>query len=244
MFGYALLFIFLILSQPVFAGQRTVTLVGDRWCPHNCLGMGERSQGHLVDKASEALQRAGYRVEYVEMPWSRAILEVESGNFDGLVGASPDESPALIFPRQPLAIARHSFYTLPSFNWLFEGLHSLETITLGVVQSYSYGRLHDDYIRFHERDPRRLAILKGNRVLPRLVRMLTMKRVDAIIEEEAVLEYYLKTTVNPVTLRFAGLGYTEELYVAFSPAIRDAHVLAEALSVYAESQVSALPTEQ
>ena len=89
--------------------------------------------------------------------------------------------------------------------------------------------MHQSYIESNRNDRSRLVILRGNKVLPRLVRMLELGRIDALIAEERVLNYHFTSRgrVNP--LRFAGLANEEPLYVAFSPALADGPALAEAL---------------
>lgn len=215
----------LALSCPSLAEKRSITLVADRWCPYNCLDM-KGSQGHLVEKVRQALVSEGYSVDYVEMPWSRAIVEVREGHFDALVGVGRSEVPDLIFPNRPLAIVRHHFYTLPSSSWTYQGLESLDLVRLGVVQNYSYGSLYESYIHFHQDDIRRLAVFKGNNVLPRMIKMLALGRTDAIVEEEQVLAYHLAQAKKPLKLRSAGLAAREAIYVGFSPAIEDAEELA------------------
>jgi len=219
---------FLILSSSTFAEKRTVTLVADRWCPFNCSDNPE-DRGILVEMAAKALAGDGVEIDYIEMPWTRAIIGVRDGEYDGIVGAGLVETPDFHFPPQPLATARYSFFTLPSTTWEYQGLDSLKKLRLGVIQDYSYGTLSKNYIEANRNDRSRLVVLKGNRVLPRLVRMLELGRIDALIAEEKVLDYHFVASgrVNP--LRNAGLANEEALYIAFSPVLADGAALAEAL---------------
>ncbi|MDX1634121.1 MAG: transporter substrate-binding domain-containing protein [Marinobacter sp.] len=205
-----------------------ITLVGDEWCPFNCLAV-PNTQGTLVDSAKSALAQDGYQINYLQIPWSRAIIGVRDGVYDAIVGVGLRETPDFHFPSQPLAFAHHSFFTLPSQTWTFRGLKSLDEVRIGVIQDYSYGSLYEDYIRAHEADPARVAVLKGNKVLPRLVKMLQLGRIDALVAEEQVLNYHFQSRGLENPLRHAGLAAKEALYVAFSPALADSAELAEIL---------------
>ena len=210
------------------SGDDVVTLVADEWCPYNCAPDAE-SQGILVEIARQALRLEGYRVDYQSMPWRRAIRGVRNGNSDGIIGAGPAETPDFNFPDQPLAIAHHSLFTRPDSNWTYTGLESLGNIRLGVVQEYSYGGLYDAYIAPNENDAERLMVLSGNQVLPRLIRLLEMGRIDALAAEEKVLNHHYQNEGRINRLRNAGLAYQEELYIAFTPARPEGRELAEAL---------------
>lgn len=229
-----LLLLFSLLAPATLAEPRTLTLVADDWCPFNCADKGSDS-GILLEIASAALATQGYRVEYLELPWSRAIAEVRLGHYDGLVGVGREETPDFHFPAIPLATARHSFYTLPESAWRFGDLVTLTGVRLGVIQNYSYGGLYDDYIKPNRGDDSRLRVLKGTRALPRLVGLLRLKRIDALIAEERVLDHHFQSRGQTNPLRHAGLGYEEGLFIAFSPALEDGQQLAEALGRGLES---------
>lgn len=225
---FTLFFLGLLLAGGSFAGDRTVTLVADEWCPFTCRDH-PKHQGVLVEKAAAALNAEGIQTKYFELPWSRAISEVRRGKYDGLVGTGLGETPDFHFPAEPLAIAHHSFFTLPSSTWKYTGLNSLDDVRIGVIQDYSYGGLYEDYIDANQDDVTRVVVLRGNKVLPRLVKMLELGRIDALVAEERVLNYHFLSQGQQNPLRYAGLANEEGLYVAFSPALEDGAALAEAL---------------
>lgn len=234
----ALLLTGCFLAGTGMAQERTITLVADAWCPFNCLNS-DSDRGLLVERAAAALAREGFQIQYHEIPWSRAIVGVRNGQYDGIVGAARDETPDFHFPSEPLAVARFSFYTMPSSSWEYEGLESLADLRLGVIQDYSYGGLRADYIEPNEGDSSRLVMLRGDQVLPRLVQMLELGRIDALIAEERVLEHYFQSNGRDNTLRHAGLARKEALYVAFSPAREDGPDLAATLGRGLESLANA-----
>ena len=208
------------------AADRTITLVADQWCPYTC-GAHMENRGILVERATKALELANIRVEYLEMPWSRAIHEVRNGTYDGLVGTGRLETPDFHFPETPIATVRHQFYTLPTSNWTFQGLESLESVLLGVIQDYSYGQLYDSYIEPNHKDPERIVTLRGDDVLGRLIELLRLGRIDVLVAEEGVIGDFFGSRTQPNPLRPAGLASREDLYVAFSPRLPNGQTLAQ-----------------
>ncbi len=224
----ALALLCFLLAGGGIAEERTIKLVGDKWCPFNCNDHPDH-RGILVEKAAAALAEEDSKVEYIEIPWSRAIIGVRDGRYDAIVGAGLSETPDFYFPPEPLAIAHHSFFTLPSGAWKYQGLESLKEIRIGVVQDYSYGGLYEDYIKANQDNESRVVTLRGDQVLPRLVKMLQLGRIDVLVAEKRVLNYHFNSSGRENPLRYAGLANEEALYVAFSPALDDGAELAEAL---------------
>lgn len=210
------------------AQERTITLVADYWCPFNCSDH-PSGRGFLVEKAAAALELEGYTVSYTEIPWSRAINDVSSGRYDAIVGTGPSETPDFHFPREPLDSALHSAFTMPQSNWEYKGNGSFDDVRIGVIQDYSYGGLYEDYIKDNQDDKSRLVVLRGNRALGRLVKMLSLGRIDVLIAEKKVLNYHFQLRGQSNPLRDAGLINSEPLFIAFSPAKEDGAELAEAL---------------
>ena len=130
-----------------------ITLAADPWCPYNCNEEDEQL-GYMVDVATLIFKELGYEVNYVNMPWARAISAVKSGKVDGIIGAGKDEVPELIFPAIPMGKATHTFYTLADSSWRFKDLTSLQSVTQGVIKGYSYGTLFDDYVYDNLQSPR------------------------------------------------------------------------------------------
>lgn len=206
----------------------TLTLVADYWCPFNCQPESD-DPGFMIEVADRIFGRAGYTVIYLTRPWSRAIKEVESGQYTALVGTGQKEVSNLVFPKRYLAMARHTFFTQSDSTWQYRDDDSLSDIRLGVIDDYSYGDLNDRYILPHRADRQRLMILNGQNVLGRFLEMLGLKRIDAFVEEEAVMRYYLSQSRNPTTLRKAGVASSEPLFIAFSPADPNAQRYADIL---------------
>lgn len=103
-------------------------------------------------------------------------------------------------------------------------------ISLGVTRGYSYGNLYEVYIQPDEGDVERIQIVSGDTGLMQNIRKLLLERVDAIIEDRTVFQYYLHQTKNPNHFSEAGVAYLEKVYIAFSPKNPNARQYARILS--------------
>ncbi|WP_166263344.1 substrate-binding periplasmic protein [Marinobacter caseinilyticus] len=200
----------------------TIVLAADPWCPFNCVP-GSDKPGFLVDVARLAFARNHHTVIYKTLPWSRAIADARIGHFAGIIGASKREAADFIFPATPQMVAQHTLFTLTDSRWHYDNPSSLETIRLGAIDDYSYGSLAERYIELNRNRPDRLILLSGPHIIPRLIAMLNLRRIDAFIAERAVLYHTLSSARgSAVMLREAGQAGTESLYIAFSPALEQA----------------------
>ena len=196
------------------AWSRTLLLVADPWCPYNCTA-GSQREGYMIDIARAAFAYEGYTVEYREMPWNRALLEVEEGRHDGAVGAFIEDAPHLIFPKTNLGYSSQSFLTRQDSDWKFKGLESLEKTHLGYIQGYSYGKEMDDYLE--TTSPERVTALHGVKALEQAFGMLVAGRVDAIIDDTYVLLTQMEKMKLQPLVRFAGVAsVANPVYIAFS----------------------------
>ena len=206
-----------------------ITLVADEWCPYNCTPDTDHP-GFMIEIAQYAFEQAGHTIAYTTIPWARAIQKTRSGQYDGIVGTGLDETPDFIFPEHELGLAAHTFFVKQGASWKYTGLDSLEQISLGVTRGYSYGNLFEVYIQPNQGDPERIQIVSGETGLMQNIRKLLLERVDAIIEDRSVFQYYLHQTKNTNRFSEAGVAYLEKVYIAFSPKNPSAKQYARILS--------------
>jgi len=212
------------------AWSQTVTLVADEWPPFN--KSGDKEQGYMIDLAREAFAMEGMSVEYVVLPWKRAIMGVRKGLYDGLVGATRTEVPDFVFPEEELAINYLSFFVTVESSWQFEGVDSLEYVTLAVTAGYDYRDWLNDYITLHKGDEYRIQTMFGHHPIERNLKLLLSGRVDVIVDNAASIRYTARQISCQDQIRLAGKGTLPAyLYIAFSPQNTDSERLAEYLSV-------------
>lgn len=209
----------LLLSRTLPA--KTLILVSDEWCPYSCQP-GNEQPGLLIDIATRIFAVRGYTLDYRLIPWSRALKGVREGKYHGAIALAVSDAPDFVFPTQPLALSRMCFFTTADSQWHYQGLPSLETIRLGLINDYSYGPAIDRYILRKQKKRHRgshLLSISGTQALTkRLMTLLLKGRIDAFIESEAVMAHFLSSHPQRDLLKRAGcLAEVEELYVAFSP---------------------------
>lgn len=214
------------------AQAETLRLVADPWCPFNC-EPDDDEPGFMIEIAQRVFAEHGIEVEYQTLPWVRALLHVESGEYSAAVGASRAEAPSLVFPQLPQGLMNNVFWTLADSDWHYQGPASLERINLAIIAGYGYSPQLEAYIR-QGIDSHKITELFGETPLQNGIMMLERGRVDALLEEQSVFRYQLKLQGRSGDFRNAGQvvqeAFFSEVYIAFSPAIEHAEYYAEILS--------------
>lgn len=206
--------------------ERVLFFSSDPWTPYAGYADAEL-EGYIVDVMREIYEPLGYKVKYVNLPWSRCIRDTRDGKLTALAGADFDEVPDFIFPKETIGITRPAFFTRNNDAWKYTGLDSLSQIKLGVIQDYTYAKEIDEYIQRFQ-DSERILIVKGNDPLQRLISSLQAGRIDAFIENAPVVYYTTHAMgLPPGMLREAGsprMGVL--LFIPFSPKLSKARELA------------------
>ncbi len=211
-----LLFFTCVALACTAARADTITIRADQWCPYNCKP-GSDHPGILIEVATEIFARAGHQVEYANMPWTRAISETRSGRFNAIVGAFREDAPDFVFPGHSAITGENRFYVIRKKDWTYAGIGSLQGVRLGGILGYSYGEALDAYIR-EDRARQRVYLAKGDRPLEALLKLLQAGRLDAVIEDRWVVEYFLRDHPGlAADLHPAGSLGGEPIYIAFSP---------------------------
>ncbi len=189
----------------------------DPWPPYAGYA-GTEHEGYIIDILREIFEPSGYKVQYINVPWSRCIRDTRDGVITALAGADIDEVPDFVFPEETIGITRPAFFVRSDNKWNFQGIKSLENIKLGSIQDYTYEAELDEYIRRYQ-DTDRTLIVKGNDALIRLITAVQTGRVGTLIENAPVVYDTLRQMgINPGELKEAGapkIGV--RLFVPFSP---------------------------
>lgn len=197
--------------------SQTIHLVADEWCPYNCEPESGKV-GFMVETARIIFKRKGYKLKYTTLPWPRAITETRRGNYDGVIGALYTDAPDFVFPENKQGSSRNCFYALNSSEWTYSDPESLKSIDLGVINSYSYGPALDKYIQ-NNLKKNVFQISGKDDLIKRLIKLMHLGRIDAFVEAETVMDYYLhehfilKNNIRKVGCFSDPVG----LYIAFSP---------------------------
>jgi len=170
-------------------------------------------EGFLLDIARIAFESRGAKLEFKIIPFQRALAEVRSGEADGLVGVLRKNAPNLVFPKEEQAFSQKKFYVQKDNSWRYTGLVSLLNIQLGTIQGYSYGLL-DSYLKKFDR--KTVQPLSGESLITRNLLKLEMGRIDAVIEDNMVMDYSLMMLKKADHFVIAGELPGDNIYIAFS----------------------------
>lgn len=211
--------LFLLWGQtPAMSDE--ITIVADEWCPYNCKE-NEQDVGIFLEVVRKIYEPMGYTITYKTMPWSRAIEDTRNGKFNAVIGAVHDEVPDFVFPIFPTIEVSTGFYTLPANPWTYKDAQGLQNISLGVIQDYLYNSDVNLYIKNNKDNFQRIQVVSGDNALSKNIQKLLHGRIDAIIEDKAVMAYYMKKFNLADQIRFAGETSREGLFVAFSPNVEE-----------------------
>jgi polar amino acid transport system substrate-binding protein len=212
----AVFFLGILCGDPSDSRADEITLAADEWCPYNC-APDSKEPGWMVELATAILTKAGHKVTYKIVPWTRAIAEARRGTFNGIIGAAKTDAPDFVFPDVPFGESRFSLYAKAGTDWQYTGVESLAGQVLGAIRDYSYGDPIDEYLKKHQSDDDKVQLVSGETALMSNVNKLLKGRVTTVVEDPAVMAHFLKETGLVGSLREAGQGVPQGIYVAFSP---------------------------
>lgn len=222
--------VFLLLVCPPIVWSETVTLVADEWPPFNATP-GASEEGFLVDVARAVFEKKGIQVSYKLIPWRRAVELTRMATYNGLIGASKTDAPDFIFPSEELSRNVIAFYVRKDASWLFNQRRDIENVSLGVIAGYDYRKWLLDYIEAHKNEPRKIQVMTGHQPLQRNILKLLNNRIDAIVDNEAVILNVARRMGVNDQIKPAGYGSeVAYIYIAFSPKRADSQRYAQLLS--------------
>ncbi len=229
---FALICVF-SLSHPALAEEKTITLAADEWCPYNCVPNSEKP-GYMVEIAKAVFEPKGIKINYQVMPWERAIEDARKGTYDGIIGARVDDAPDFVMPSESLGYTTNTFYVKAGSKWQYEGLGSLESVSLGVIDGYSYEKELDKYISDNSGNSARIQSISGDAGLEQNFKKLEQGRIDVYLEDLNVAQKYIADHSLWGKLKVAGQEVTNVkehyVYISFSPFIKESRYYAETLS--------------
>ena len=210
------LFIAVYIFNPKYIVASEIVIAADNWCPINCDTIGS-NQGFMVEIAKTIFEKKGHTINYIQLPWNRAVFMAREGEIDGIVGAFHGDAPDFIFPQNEQSVLTNSFYALKNSNLNIKSTDSLQAVTLGIVSGYDYGINLNEYIR--EADKSRIVSIGGDKnLVNRLMALLESKRVDVIVEADLVFKYEtLKMEKHEHFKHVGNATKPMKAYIAFSP---------------------------
>lgn len=222
--------VWLLFSLSFAPSASTIIIAGDNWCPINCVE-GSEKEGFMIDIATEALALSNHKVNYIEIPWTRAVGMARKGEIHAVVGAFRGDAPDFVFPQRPLLKISPSSLFATSDNWQYTGLPSMNKVILGTVKGYDYGSELNMYINsLVATDSDKIVQLYGNNAVERNIQFLLKNRIDVFVESEPVFWYQVnRLKVKQKVQKVGEVSPAEPCFIAFSPNRDKSPMLAEQL---------------
>lgn len=209
-------FCFLLLLA-LSAGAETITVRADTWPPFNGNPKDVKS-GYMIEVLREIYGPLGHKIDYQLMSWDDSLASVRKGQFNAVVGASRDDAPDFVFPRNTFGVSKNTFFVLGKSKWSYAGIASLPKVKLGVIEDYAYSDELDAYIKANKASGK-VQVSRGEEALALLINKLQAGKVDVIVEDASVMLFALMKLGIPLgEIRAVGSpNDSQDLYVAFSP---------------------------
>lgn len=186
----------------------------------------QRWKGISIDICRTLANQLGYNLEFVKMPFSRVLANLESGNADMACTLfnTRSRSPSVLYTSVPHAFEDIYLIALADNPILQET--ELDTIKqnyrIGGVRGYYYGDALLDSPSFRK-------VEADND--QHLAKLLMAKRVDAVLSNLETLRHYTQTILPAnATAHFANPVYHGPIYMAFSRNHPEAPALASAFT--------------
>jgi polar amino acid transport system substrate-binding protein len=197
----------------------TISIRADDWFPVNGKP-GSKEEGVYIDLLRAILEPAGHTVDYRLLSWEESVEGVRAGREDCVVGAARSDAPDLLFVAKPWVTFDNVFYASVDRRLKISSLADLETLTLGVIEGYSYGQALDAYLELNRANPERVqTITTGRNPLALQVNRLVTGKIDVAVESSVVMQAQL--TKSRLQARIVAVGATNDeqhIFVACSPA--------------------------
>lgn len=197
----------------------TISIRADEWLPYNGPGT-KKPPGYMIELAEKIAVANGHTINYATMPWDDAVAAVRRGAHDCVVGALKADAEGFAFPNEAWGMSQSAFYTLDDTKWRYNGIDSLASMRLAVIEGYSYSEEVDAYVEQFKADPARIVVISSaGRAQMNAVSRLISKKADVLVEDINVA----KLTIGKLNLAgrvvMADVATEpEELYIACTPA--------------------------
>ena len=133
-----ILFINILLSSAhLFADSKTVVAVSTgAYPPYYSKEM--KNYGFIAEIVKEAFKRSGYNVEFLFVPWKRALMATQDGKYDALftIWHRKEREKWFLFS-SPLPSNTLVFFAMKKRSISFQKYIDLQKYRIGVVRGYS-----------------------------------------------------------------------------------------------------------
>lgn len=212
----AFTFVLFILANTCYAAPKVVRLAMGEWPP--MLSKSLPDNGEIAEKVSAAFNDKGIEVEYVFLPWKRALQYAKQGEGDGqtihgsMLWLKNAEREKYFFFSEPAYSGERVLYSLVGTNIEFVD----QSLAVGTVVGVTS---HSDYPRLNELIYHGVVVQRAGSYDVLFSRLLK-KRIDAVALNSQSGEFYLNSHMSPddkaKITRVNVPGKNRDFYVIFS----------------------------
>jgi polar amino acid transport system substrate-binding protein len=205
-----IILIVFITSQNTFANE-TITLAAENsWPPYS----DKSGNGISKDIIQAAYNAINVNVEFITVPYARALKMTENGQVDGVFNVTKQKSTIEIFNfgKVPILQAVSSFYYHNDSELNFSSINEIpKEIAIGVIIGYEYG----DHYEIYKSQLKEVKV--ANQL--QLIGLLLNKRIDMAIMFDDVVKIKLQEMgLEFNSIKKGKINHISDIYVAFSKA--------------------------
>jgi polar amino acid transport system substrate-binding protein len=206
----------------VHAAVRMVSVGWDDYPPYQMATAGEQ-QGIDMDIVRSALERAGYQVNFIKLPWARQLLMLKNGNLALSMSASKSEERARyavwsnVYRSEGAALI--GLQSNPATITSLKQLRG-QNIKIGLIRDSSYPGEYESLLV----DPQFRQLLEFTTINLQNLAKLRRGRINYLIDDPVTIQYQAKMNPGPdvrVMLEIANEGshfMVSKNFVAGEPA--------------------------
>jgi polar amino acid transport system substrate-binding protein len=181
----------LFFSSNIFSEE--FQFVDSTFCPFICDPVVEGREGFVIDILRDALATQNHTMNFTIVPYKRALSMVRSGEAHALPDIYKEDAPDLITGKSILRLGNNQFFTRNDSSWKYTSADSWKKIIIGVVDGYTFAdKEFDQYLESQKHSQNsRVLFIGGEQAYNRLITLLLNKRIDAILDDNAFIQYEL-----------------------------------------------------
>jgi len=203
----------MIIGTTVHAQQKTIVIaMEDGWAPYAMLDSRGESVGIGTELIREIFLATGWKIEMAPYPFFMAEVQCIRGKVDVYANTLMSEAlvPKLHFPTTPLFINYDVIWGNSQRNdVVFKNLENLRGKKVGVVRGYPYS---DDFMAATFFEKVEYDSTDEN------IEALIANKVDAIIEDRAVMKYTLKKMKKQAAIKELGAQHENPVFIGITKA--------------------------
>ncbi len=199
------------LKNPV----KDLTITADPIPPYS-MKTKSKDQGFFIDLVTEIYKDNGIEIKYAPASWAQAVAGLMmKDRYHLIANVSESDIPNALYSKKEIVSTNDTFWVLKNNSWKFKNIKSLQGLKLGIIIGHTYSEQIEEYV---DNNPSSIIKVSATDGRAKLIEFLKQKKIDAVIEDYAVMKYSLKQSKNDKEISAAGgLLNTNKLYIAFSP---------------------------